>query len=472
MGAAVLTPRFAKDEGHKVKPDGSLMRAVRCLDDFSASWVNSAAWASECMRLNTLDTLVSLARLAAHGARYPRLRLTKADFTGAFKTLPIHSADLDVAVSVWRRQDGTIRCLQLFALPFGALPSGYCWERLGHAIQSILAVIFHIPRGRYVDDVFGIEAELDNARGCYVGPQNTAQLAKWVIEHLLGWQLDAAKDCFAERQTLVLGITVKYCDDTQTLRFTVPDAKIEKWLQQISRILECGWLSPCDAKQLLGRLAWGSSQVFDRSARVYLAPLRWHSCGSGSWVTSRLRRSLEWWARFLQCNPTRVMPVHWAPRPRIIISSDATGHGDLTYVIAAGDRRFYAAASAPASLRKWLNYRRTQIAAYELVAALAGLCEVIRVFPGAEILLFVDNTAALGVLNRGCSRESDYNELVTGAHCAQIAAANIHCCAARNLAGSCTASCYALVLVCSKRPESCRCPDEGLAKTSPNGCPP
>ena len=68
VGAAVLTPRFAKDEGHKVKPDGSLMRAVRCLDDFSASWVNSAAWASECMRLNTLDTLVSLARLAAHGA--------------------------------------------------------------------------------------------------------------------------------------------------------------------------------------------------------------------------------------------------------------------------------------------------------------------------------------------------------------------------------------------------------------------
>ena len=53
-----------------------------------------------------------------------------------------------------------------------------------------------------------------------------------------------------------------------------------------------------------------------------------------------------------------------------------------------------------------------QVASWELVAALAGIDQVLRERTGVEVIAFIDSEVALGTLLRGSSREPDWNALI------------------------------------------------------------
>ena len=107
------------------------------------------------------------------------------------------------------------------------------------------------------------------------------------------------------------------------------------------------------------------------------------------------------------------------PTDRVVLTihTDAAGDGRLAWVASCGARLEWASAMVPKSLRKWVCYRKTQIATWELVAALCALWQFVGPGrPGAaqcyQINLFIDSTVALGTLLRGCSRQHDWNSLV------------------------------------------------------------
>ena len=79
------------------------------------------------------------------------------------------------------------------------------------------------------------------------------------------------------------------------------------------------------------------------------------------------------------------------------------------------DVKLYASCTVPAVMKRRVRPRKTQIATWELVAALAGLWALLDdpVCSGSEILLLVDSAVALGTLLRGASRQSDWNDLVS-----------------------------------------------------------
>ena len=128
-----------------------------------------------------------------------------------------------------------------------------------------------------------------------------------------------------------------------------------------------------------------------------------------------LRRSLEWWSKFLEQVPTRcagtcpsvaehlasqycvcrIVPMRAKARNRILVYSDATGGGKLAWVIEAGEDRRFASTDAPAALRGYLKPRKTQalppaavleprafscaqVTPFELVAALTALEEALK----------------------------------------------------------------------------------------------
>ena len=67
-GDRLVTPRFVKDEGWRQTASGSWVRKVRCLDDLSASGVNSATSTSGHVTHDGLDSLVAVVREQAGGA--------------------------------------------------------------------------------------------------------------------------------------------------------------------------------------------------------------------------------------------------------------------------------------------------------------------------------------------------------------------------------------------------------------------
>ena len=241
-------------------------------------------------------------------------------------------------------------------------------------------------------------------------------------------------------------------------------------MSEIDDALRTGRLAPSRASKLAGKLSWGGSAVFGRGCRCYLAPLYRHAHQKGWRLDARTKAALQWWARFLPCAPRKVIPLGpAAPRPRVILYSDATGRGRRARARASTGRANERAPQAglggrragwallcggggcegPAPLgeaqahagvafdaRAWKRprgeQRRAQVAAWELVAAVCTLRYAFRQWPGAELLFFVDSKArqsiyastrvrplpsatqaALGVLRKGCSRQEDYNALVT-----------------------------------------------------------
>ena len=415
---AILTPRFPADEGWR-RRQGVWYHKARPIDDFRASKINGATSACERIRHDSLDVLLGAAQTLWKNRQVStvcRLRIRKDDVSGAFKTLPLRREDLPCAIAILAESAKRGKALQLFTCPFGAESSVHAWHRVGDALQRILLRLFAIVDPRFVDDFFGVDEDPPGLHedAWSVHPSAIADTCRWVIQDLLGWQLDEEKAVTAARKAVVLGVSVCFEDAAGVAIFEIPAEKIEKWQANIAEILRQGSLSPASARKLAGKLNWGATVVFQRSARVFLVPIFQHACGSTSRVSNRLRRALAWWDRFLASQPSRRVPL--APRilDRLILYTDATGSGALAWVAVLGNLREYARAQVPPALRRWALPRKQQIGTWELLAAVCALWQLFdKVRAPVEILLFVDNTAAHGTIVRGSSRQEDWNHLVS-----------------------------------------------------------
>jgi hypothetical protein len=326
--------------------------------------VNAAASAGERIQHDHLDAMVALARQIGHGG----LRFRKCDFVNAFKTLPLRSEDLHLAVAVFLGEHDQLQALQLLSCPFGAVASVHAWHRFGAAIQTILANVFAIAYPRYVDDLFGLDA-IDAEHT----PEETAAFTEWFIQDLLGWELDSEKRESNAKTVRALGVDVEILESEHQLRFSIGEDRAQAWSEQIRDILQCQRLSPAQASKLAGKLSWGATAVFGRGARVYLAPLFFQATGSSSVVAGRLERALFWWLSYLEATPLRIINLKQVERSRLLLYTDATGEGVIAWVAEYGDRREFASTIVPSALRKWACFRLNQIATWELVAAICGL---------------------------------------------------------------------------------------------------
>ena len=152
---------------------------------------------------------------------------------------------------------------------------------------------------------------------------------------------------------------------------------------------------------------------------MYLAPLFYHASRSSRCLSKRLQATLKWWLRFLENVPVRQIPSSPVPPVVLTLYTDATGDGTLAWVAEGLSKRVFSRGFVPEPLRQWVHQRRQQIATWELVAALCAVWYFLK-SPARlsachlQINLFIDSHVALGTLLRGTSRQSDWNDLVTG----------------------------------------------------------
>ena len=162
-------------------------------------------------------------------------------------------------------------------------------------------------------------------------------------------------------------------------------------------ILEAGY-----ASKFCGRVAFLNAHVFGRLGRAILRPFIWRqqqSYGSAE-LTNRLRLSCLWFLALLERGLRRVTSLQkpLCP-PTVLLYTDAEGSGRVGAVAEMPDGELlFLRGSIPSPVKRMLQSRRTQIVAFELLAALVGLTSLAPwKFQGMRVRHFIDS-AFLGRL--------------------------------------------------------------------------
>ena len=95
-----------------------------------------------------------------------------------------------------------------------------------------------------------------------------------------------------------------------------------------------------------------------------------------------------------------------------ILYTDAEGSGCLGAVVHHDDQSAWLGGAVPRSISNLLQPRKTQIFAYETLMVLVSVSVLGPRLRGRRLLVFVDNTSALGALIKGSSSASDVHILV------------------------------------------------------------
>ena len=387
--------RFGVDQGAKVRP----------CDDFSADGehVNAHFRTSRKLRLSDLRVIAPwFSRLRSAGRG---VRLWKRDLHEAYRQVPISPEHIRYASFCFF--DPEVQRVRFYchtALPFGATAAVYGFNRVAAALTFLANVALFIPVTNFFDDFFSLDlADLAQSGFDVFGS----------LCELLGVVIKPVKDVIPCQLGELLGVDVDLSGPR--LRFVLQDARREKLLLQIAAVVSSGVLPHGGARRLAGKLSFALMAIFGQLGRAALGAVFRHATRAGSpRVSDGLRAALLFLERVLRRAPKAVPGV--VMTKQVVLYTDASdelggGLGGVLVVpgLSAGCFAscafYYYGLSVPARVVARLRARKQQIAAFELFAVLVALETFYRrLCVTREVLIFVDNTTALGWLRNGFAR--------------------------------------------------------------------
>jgi len=345
-----------------------------------------------------------LGERAADESRGPPsgLHVWKRDQEAAFRQVPLREEDHCLAVVAFWDPDRQRTVLYYHrVLPFGAVSSVYSYNRISFALCFLARKMFFIPAQCYFDDTWGVEGA-DTAQSAFeaFGVLNTA----------FGFSMKVAKDVRPCKCAPILGVEADISRASVLLGIT--ESREQKLQSIISSALSGGRLSRAEAASLGGKLGFACTAVFGRLGRAAVKPIREHGrVGGGTAPSPGLRRALQWFSAVLPTLPPRQVQVDQASsRPVSVLYTDGAGDGWISAVLFRGARVLdpqFASLKLSEQLLGALQPRRNQIGPIEALAVVLGLQAFKDELAGHDVLLFIDNTDAQGVLSKGFGRKVD-----------------------------------------------------------------
>ena len=215
MHDGLLVDTFGIWERH----GSSTQDSLRIIHNFKANQANEFAYMPEKLSYNGFGELKqTCAEFRSRCVR--KLRMGKADFKSAFKTLaPAESQRWLCYALIYNPERRCLQVIRLLTQAFGSLGGVVAWYRTAKLIQCIMLELFDIVVFVYVDDFFWVipdGAESDSDYAAFV-----MSAFKRVVTGLLGWELDAEKEHVGDDMSL-LGIQVSLEAESSTWKFNLP----------------------------------------------------------------------------------------------------------------------------------------------------------------------------------------------------------------------------------------------------------
>ena len=354
-----VTRRFAV-----VQTDSKGRSKVRCIDDFLESLVNDSTSVGRRIhtgRLSDLEYAVQSLHCAGKD-----VVLLKSDFKSAYRGCPIRTSHLEWANILVNSPTGP-KVTTSWAMPFGAVGAVYAWDRLGSAVAAVLRSFFLVPVSRYVDDLFWAESS-DTAH-------ESRDLVMEVV-HELGLTIEVSKTPMPAKSQDILGVRVEVRQSHRpetpaAMVFSLEAGKAQVWLGQIEAALSAGVLSLHDGQKLAGRLCFGAWAIWGPESTSHTKSVYAHVARGGGSLGPRVIQDLLWWQSTISQSRV-VRQLVWRP-PQAVIYTDAEGSGQLAGVCLCKSFEEFWSARCPSLVSGRFACRKTQICAFESVAAVAVL---------------------------------------------------------------------------------------------------
>ena len=389
---------------------------LRCIDDYLRSEINDATGVDGTIPMGKLSDLLGSAAIlsqskTAQSAKGDNLVIIKSDFRAAYRSCPILTEHLGLTrIVVWDADQGRYIETSHNAMPFGALAAVYAWDRLGAALQAILSRALTAPINRYVDDLFTISYN-----------KGSDELREFIVEiiDLLGFTLDWDKTPPPAGEQTILGVRVAIRRNKvrgvqhYKADLSVDECKAINWSKQLQEVLSSGTLSCKLAQKFAGRLNFIAYSILgplgsSKLRHIYTASYRNRDVE----LSDDLREELVWWLSYLKHLPKSTIKI-WPLQDGVpILYTDAEGYGGLGAVSILSNSTLWFRTNVESIARRQLAPRKTQIIAYEMLAALQGLSRFCQDFANRDVILFIDNMSAKGSIRKGKCKKDDLQAIV------------------------------------------------------------
>ena len=415
---------------------------LRPIDDFSEFGQNSTLGTSFKVDLGGLDEVLGIARAfissVVQGGEFEvfddeggsyggvvheswrgdggLLRGCCADLKSAFRQLPrLPAHGCFSPICVFNPSSGCPEFFLLEAMAFGQGAAVYGFNRVARALDAILAEI-GIMTANYVDDYpLLVPSEL---------AEETCEGLRRLMG-LLGWELKEPLELRPEFKFTALGVIVALPGPGE-----LPVASVSNKPERVavdsaecSRILGLGRCKPSEARRLRGRLQYAACQTLGRCGAFAMHAMRGLASGAGGAraLSAVEALGLQWWMGFLSTAGPRTLALGRSLPPVVLYTDGAVEEHGVSIGGVLVDRSITVFEAFGGSVPRhiwstWVAPGKAGhvIAQAELAPAVLALAVWGQVVQGRDVLLFVDNSSAIGALVRGYSPSGPSARLVAG----------------------------------------------------------
>ena len=139
---AIISKRFAIQQGHKVRP----------IDDLSQSFLNAAFGSEGKIQLHDTETIAAALLLFMRRHKSGLLGKT-IDLKSAYRQLPLSSEALEMSfIAVKDPKTGEVQFFRLLCLPFGAVAAVHAFIRVSLALCHLGQTFWLLPWSAFYDD--------------------------------------------------------------------------------------------------------------------------------------------------------------------------------------------------------------------------------------------------------------------------------------------------------------------------------
>lgn len=314
----------------------------------------------------------------------PGSYLAKVDLESAYRSVPISQESQKYTGLHWKFKGENLSTYMVDTrLPFGARRSPEIFNKLTQAVCRIMKSQGFSPVLAYLDDFLIIA---DDKKSC----QETLQGLLQLLRHL-GFAINYNKLVQPSQRLTFLGIVL----DTVNGTLELPSQKINELWTMLSKLYAKKKCTKRYLQSVTGKLSWATQVIYGgrfHLRRLYDQIQRLHAPHHHTRVTAEMKLDVEWWLKFMKFFNGLTPMVDCRPSTPVWLDACNVAAGAVY-----GNEFVYTPFSEwPGSEKLHINFKET-LTLETAVRRWAPL------WSNAQIIVYSDNQAAVGIINRGSS---------------------------------------------------------------------